>query len=283
MRWQSGRRSQNVEDRRRSGPLRGFKIGGLGLLLILAFSFLTGQNPLRVLSLLMESTESTRAPSPQTGEERYDAQKEFVSVVLADTEDTWQRLFSEQGRDYEEPHLVLFSDQAQSACGFSSAAVGPFYCPLDSRVYLDLIFFRELNDRFGASGDFAQAYVIAHEIGHHVQNLLGISEQVRRMQERAAEEDANRLSVRLELQADCLAGVWGHHAGQRQLLESGDLEEALGAAAAVGDDRIQQSAGRAVTPESWTHGSSEMRSHWFLQGFNTGEITSCDTFNTRSL
>ena len=287
MRWQQERRSDNVEDRRGSMPVGGFKIGGLGLILVLAISLLTGQNPLKLLGLLMQQQGTTQVSTQQpvpSGEQGYDEQKEFVSVVLADTEDTWTQVFSQMGRTYEDPKLVLFSDNVQSACGLSSSAVGPFYCPLDSKVYIDLTFFQELDQRFGASGDFAQAYVIAHEVGHHVQNLLGISEKVRQMQERGSEEQANALSVRLELQADCLAGVWGFHADkQRKLLESGDLNEALSAAAAVGDDRIQKSAGRSVSPESWTHGSSEMRAHWFTQGFQTGRIDACDTFRADQL
>lgn len=286
MRWQQGRRSDNVEDRRGMAS-GGFKIGGLGIVLILAISLLTGQNPLKLLSLVMQQQGtpqvSTQQPVPG-GTQGYDEQKEFVSVVLADTEDTWTQVFSSMGKTYTDPKLILFSDQVQSACGFTSAAVGPFYCPLDSQVYIDLGFFQELDQRFGASGDFAQAYVIAHEVGHHVQNLLGISDQVHQMEQRGSEEQANALSVRLELQADCLAGVWGFHADkQRQMLESGDLNEALGAAAAVGDDRIQKSAGRAVSPESWTHGSSEMRARWFTQGFKSGDINSCDTFRAGQL
>lgn len=286
MRWQQGRRSDNVEDRRGMAS-GGFKIGGLGIILILAVSLLTGQNPLKLLSLVIQQQGtpqvSTQQPVPG-GTQGYDEQKEFVSVVLADTEDTWTQVFSSMGKTYTDPKLILFSDQVQSACGLSSAAVGPFYCPLDSQVYIDLGFFQELDQRFGASGDFAQAYVVAHEVGHHVQNLLGISDKVRQMEERGTEEQANALSVRLELQADCLAGVWGFHADkQRQMLESGDLNEALGAAAAVGDDRIQKSAGRAVSPESWTHGSSEMRARWFTQGFKSGDINSCDTFRAGQL
>lgn len=286
MRWQSGRRSDNVEDQRGAGGFGGIKIGGVGLVLVLLFSLITGQNPLRLLSLLTQGggtpQVSTRQPAPGAPQS-YDTEKEFVSVVLGDTEDTWQQVFSQMGRTYEDPHLILFTEAVQSSCGTSSAAVGPFYCPLDKRVYLDLAFFHELDQRFGASGDFAQAYVIAHEVGHHVQNLLGISEQAQEAEQRGSEEQANEISVRVELQADCLAGVWGNHAKQRQLLESGDMEEALNAAAAVGDDRIQQSAGRSVTPESWTHGSAEMRARWFNRGFQSGDVNSCDTFSASQL
>ena len=288
MRWQSERRSDNVEDRRGSFAGGGFKIGGVGLILIVVFSLLTGQNPLRLLGLLMQSSGSTQVtPQPQPGPtdtQGADKEKDFVSAVLADTEDTWTQIFSQMGKTYVDPKLVLFSDRVQSACGLSSAAVGPFYCPLDSKVYIDLTFYHELDQRFGASGDFAQAYVIAHEVGHHVQNLLGISDQVQQMQQRGSEEQANGLSVRLELQADCFAGVWGFHADtQRHVLESGDLQEALNAAAAVGDDRLQQSAGGAVSPESWTHGSSEMRERWFNRGFQSGKLDACDTFRAREL
>jgi len=283
-----GRRSENVEDRRRGGlPGGGFKIGGLGLVIVVVFSLLTGQNPLKLLGLLMEQqqTSQVNVPTPaRKGPQPYDEQKEFMSTVLADTEDTWGQIFQQMGRAYERPKLVLFSAAVQSACGTSASAVGPFYCPLDSQVYLDLTFFQELDQRFGAPGDFAQAYVVAHEVGHHVQNLLGISDEVRNRQQRSSsEEEANGLSVKLELQADCLAGVWGYYAKQRQMLESGDVEEGLGAAAAVGDDQLQKQAGRSVSPESWTHGSSQMRVSWFNRGFGSGKINSCDTFKTRNL
>src|SRR5262245_30728500 len=231
MRWQSGRRSGNVEDRRgMSIGGGGFRIGGLGLIIIVVIGLLTGQNPLSLLSLLMQGGggTTTQAPAPQRPGQQstaYDEQKDFVSAVLADTEDTWTQLLPQAGANYAPPKLVLFTDSVQSACGLSSSAVGPFYCPLDSQVYIDLGFFQELDQRFGASGDFAQAYVIAHEVGHHVQNLLGISDKVHQMEERSSQEEANGLSVRLELQADCFAGVWGNHADQqRKMLESGDVE-----------------------------------------------------------
>ena len=287
MRWQQGRRSENVEDRRGSGlPVGGLKIGGLGLVIVVVISLLTGQNPLKLLGLLMEQqqTSQVNVPTPaREGPQPYDEQQEFMSTVLADTEDTWGQIFQQMGRAYERPKLVLFSTAVQSACGTSSSAVGPFYCPLDSQVYLDLTFFQELDRRFGAPGDFAQAYVVAHEVGHHVQNLLGISDKVHSLQERSgSQEEANSLSVRLELQADCMAGVWGFYAKQRQILESGDVAEGLAAAAAVGDDRIQQQAGRSISPESWTHGSSEMRVSAFNRGFQSGQINSCDTFQSRN-
>jgi hypothetical protein len=206
--------------------------------------------------------------------------KDFVSAILADTEDTWPRLLEPQGVRYQEPRMVLFSDAVQSACGFQESAVGPFYCPLDQRVYLDLTFFDELGRRFGAPGDFAQAYVVAHEVGHHVQNLLGISEQVHGLRSRMSQADANALSVLQELQADCFAGIWAHHAGkERQLLEAGDLEEGLAAASAIGDDTLQRRARGRVAPESFTHGSSAQRVHWFKRGLEQGTLEACDTFN----
>lgn len=284
MRWQQGRRSDNVEDRRGSGYVGGgLKIGGVGLLLILGIALLTGQNPLELLSRMPQETSQVDTPAPtQNDPQAYDESKDFVARILGDTEDTWTEVFAKSNRVYTPPKLVLFTQMVESACGTSSAAVGPFYCPLDSQVYIDLTFFNDLSDRFGASGDFAQAYVISHEVGHHVQNLLGLSDQVRELQQQSSEEQANSLSVRLELQADCLAGVWANHADrERQLLESGDIEEGMNAAAAVGDDRIQESAGRAVSPESWTHGSAEMRVSWFRRGLQSGDINSCDTFQGR--
>jgi uncharacterized protein len=280
MRWESGRESDNVEDQRGlSLPGGGIRIGGCGLLLILIISLLTGQNPLRLISYLLEQQQTPQATAPgQPGAPpANDQQTKFVRVMLASTEDTWTEIFNGMHRNYIAPKLRLFSGETQSGCGFASAAVGPFYCPEDQRVYLDLTFFEELDQRFGAPGDFAQAYVIAHEVGHHVQNLLGITDRVQRLQEQG--NDANALSVRVELQADCFAGVWGNHADkERHMLESGDVEEGMNAAAAVGDDRLQQSAGRAVRPETWTHGSSKMRVGWFTRGFQSGDISSCDTF-----
>jgi predicted metalloprotease len=207
-----------------------------------------------------------------------------VSVVLADTEDVWSRIFSESGGRYVDPKLVLFRDQVRSACGFASAAVGPFYCPSDSKVYLDLAFFQELSSRFGAPGDFARAYVVAHEIGHHVQNLSGISDQVDRRRQSLSREAGNALSVRVELQADCYAGVWANHANvERKLLEPDDIEEALGAATAIGDDRLQRQAQGYVVPESFTHGTSTQRGRWFRRGFDSGNPNDCDTFAARDL
>jgi hypothetical protein len=294
MRWRQARRSSNVEDRRgASFGRRPLALGGgAGLLVLLAAIFL-GADPRQLLLLLggdeqmaslpgesgLEMAPSAGGPPPG------DEQADFVSAVLGDTEDAWSAIFARLGRQYEPPPLVLFTDQIPSACGFGEAAMGPFYCPGDRKVYLDLSFFDELgtrfgvHQRFGAPGDFAQAYVIAHEVGHHVQNLLGISGKVSRMQQAAGRAEANALSVRLELQADCLAGVWGHHAAtQRDLLEEGDVEEGLRAAAAIGDDRIQRLSTGRVHPESWTHGSSEQRAQWFRRGLESGDLAACDSF-----
>jgi predicted metalloprotease len=286
MRWQGGRRSSNVEDYRgRSGPGGpGLKLG-IGGLVAVAAAWFFGVDPRLVLGL-MEATQGT-APAgietPQTSAPQDEA-GDFVSVVLADTEDTWTQLFAAQGASYAPPRLRLFSGSTQSGCGAAGAEVGPFYCPTDQRVYIDLGFFAELDQRFGAPGDFAQAYVIAHEVGHHVQNLLGVAEQVHSARQRASETQSNQLQVRMELQADCYAGVWAHHAQRsRQVLESGDVEEALGAAAAVGDDLIQKRTQGQVIPESFTHGSAAQRQQWFGKGFQQGTLAACDTFGARSL
>jgi predicted metalloprotease len=288
MRWQSGRRSDNVEDRRGISVGRGgASIGCGGLILVIVISLIFGKDPRELLQLVEQAqgpSASVEAPVPGApAQPRPDDElADFVSVVLADTEDTWNPIFKAMGRTYTPPVLVLFTDSVESACGFNTAATGPFYCPADSKVYIDLGFYRELRDRFGAPGDFAQAYVIAHEIGHHVQNELGISSEVHRLEQRASEREANALSVRLELQADCFAGVWANHANsQRQLLEQGDVEEGLNAAAAIGDDRLQRSAGRSVSPDSWTHGSSAQRVEWFRRGMESGDMQSCDTFGRK--
>ena len=288
MKWEQERQSDNVEDQRGGSSVAsgGIKLGGGAIILILLFSLITKQNPLTLLSLLtqQQSGPTTTTPGQPSGTPADDRQKQFVSAILASTEDIWGEIFSTMNRTYERPHLVLFTAEVQSACGLSSSAVGPFYCPGDSKVYLDLGFFQELSQRFGAPGDFAQAYVIAHEVGHHVQNQLGISAKVDQVRQRASEQENNALSVRLELQADCFAGVWGNRANrEKKMLEPGDVEEGLAAAAAVGDDTLQRSAGRAVTPESWTHGSSAMRTRWFTRGFNSGDLNTCDTFGTNQL
>lgn len=283
MRWRGGRESENVEDvRGMSG--RGVAVtGGLGTLLILIVGLMLGVNPADLLQLVGDPNAAPQAqqggPPPED-----DEQAQFVRVVLADTEDVWTEQFRQMGRRYELPKLTLFSDSVSSACGMASAAVGPFYCPADHKVYLDLAFFRELDERFGAPGEFARAYVIAHEVGHHVQNLLGISERVQRARGRVSQEEYNQLSVRLELQADFLAGVWAHHAQKmRNILERGDIESALNAAAAIGDDRLQRETRGYVTPDSFTHGTSAQRVRWFKRGFETGDIDQGDTFAAEEL
>jgi predicted metalloprotease len=277
MRWQTGRRSQNVEDRRGMRVSPRMAGGGLGAIVIIVLALLFGVDP-RMLTQMMPAETSVPASGPAQPGQR-DEMSEFVSVVLADTEDTWTALFTERGAQYAPPKLVLFDEVAQSGCGQAGAAVGPFYCPLDRKVYIDLTFYQELKDKFQAPGDFAQAYVLAHEVGHHVQNLAGTSEKVRDLQQRGGEAQANALSVRLELQADCYAGIWAHHADRsRQILETGDVEEALGAAAAVGDDTIQKRGRGYVVPESFTHGSAEQRQRWFETGLRTGTLEACDTF-----
>jgi predicted metalloprotease len=275
MRWETRRRSQNVEDRRGS---RGLLVGGgVGTLIIALLAFFLGGDPGSVLGV--------RAAPRQEGELSEDerALGEFASTVLASTEDVWHELFRASGSDYREPTLVLFADATQSACGFAQAAVGPFYCPNDGRVYLDLAFFDDLSQRFRAPGDFAQAYVIAHEVGHHVQNLLGTLGEAHARQAELDEVDANRLSVAVELQADFYAGVWGHHAAQQGLLEPDDIEEGLRAASAIGDDRLQRQSQGYVVPDSFTHGSSEQRLTWFRRGLESGDPSQGDTFTAQDL
>ncbi|HEV8629947.1 MAG TPA: neutral zinc metallopeptidase [Thermoanaerobaculia bacterium] len=280
MQWRGRRTSENVEDRRGMRP--GLVVGGGGLatLVIVAIALLTGVDPRELLQSAPSADTSQPAGAPPAD----DPQAQFVSVILADTEDAWSSLLPHLGRQYVPPKLVLFSQAVDSACGMASAAVGPFYCSRDAKVYLDTSFFEDLERRFGASGEFARAYVISHEVGHHVQNLLGISEQVQRQQAQGAQEDANALSVRLELQADCFAGVWANHAQQeRDFVESGDIDSALQAAAAIGDDRLQKQAQGYVVPESFTHGSSQQRVGWFRRGLEGGDPERCDTFNAGSL
>lgn len=284
MRWESGRRSDNVEDRRGMSVGRGVAGGGIGVVVIALIAMFFGVDPGVVLNQAgnMAPTQQSAAPRQTSPEE--DKLADFISVVLADTEDTWTALFKQDGAQYTKPKLVLFSGAVESACGHAQAAMGPFYCPADSKVYLDLSFFNDLAKRHDAPGDFAQAYVVAHEVGHHIQNLLGIADKVHTARQRMSEEQANQMQVRMELQADCLAGVWTHHAQkQRQILEQGDVEEALGAAAAVGDDRLQQEARGYVVPESFTHGSSAQRAKWFTTGAKTGDLDACNTFKTRNL
>jgi uncharacterized protein len=276
MKWRGGRRSGNVQDRRgRGGMMVG---GGLGAIVITIVALLLGVDPDSVPTTGMAPAEDV-APGGAEQFQGVDDEADFISVVLADTEDTWHALFRERGATYREPQLVLFENAVQSACGFAQSAVGPFYCPADQQLYLDLSFFRELSERFGASGEFARAYVVAHEVGHHVQTLLGISDEVRAAQARSSQTESNAIQVRMELQADCLAGIWAHHAQrQRQVLEPGDIEEALAAAAAIGDDRLQRETQGRVQPESFTHGTSAQRTQWFRNGFESGDPDRCDTF-----
>ena len=286
MRIEDQRESENIEDRRGMGPAR-IGRGGLGIgtiVLALGISYFTGVNPLTILNLLtgVQSMTETSAPSKSgpVGAPQ-DQLGRFASVVLADTETTWRNLL---GPQYEDPRMVLFSGAAQSACGTTSSAVGPFYCPNDRRVYLDLAFFDEMAHRFGATGDFAQAYVIAHEVGHHVQNLFGVAEKVHGLRRQVSEVEGNALAVRMELQADCYAGVWGHHAKrERNLIEPGDFEEGLRAAAAIGDDQMQKMSRGHVQPESWTHGSSEQRMTWLKRGLESGDPAVCNTFDMKRL
>ncbi len=284
MKWQLGRRSNNVEDRRGRRVSGGAMVGGGGLATIaiaLIIMFLGG-DPSVVLQPSAQAPVATNQ-GPQLANQ--DELAEFVSVVLADTEDTWNTLFREKlGEDYPEPTLVLFTGQVESACGFAQAAMGPFYCPADQKVYIDLSFYDDLKTRHQAPGDFAQAYVVAHEVGHHVQNVLGISGKVSQLQRRVSKAQANELSVRLELQADCLSGVWAHHAQKtRDILEPGDIEEALNAASAIGDDRLQMQGRGYVTPDSFTHGSSAQRVRWFKTGIQSGDINQCNTFDVATL
>ena len=258
------RESANVDDRRGMGG-RGMALGGGGAVIVLIIALLTGVDP----RMLLDTGGGPSGPPPAGQEEA----RRFVGVVLADTEDVWHALFRKHGLSYQEPRLVLFTGRVESACGLASSAVGPFYCPPDRHVYIDLEFFEDLNRRFGAPGDFAQAYVIAHEVGHHIQTLLGTSEKVRAQQRGQDKAEANRLSVRLELQADFLAGVWAHHAQKsKSILDPGDLDEALRAANAIGDDRLQRRSGGSVVPDSFTHGTSAQRVRWFKLGFETGDF-----------
>ena len=285
MRWESGRRSSNVEDRRGMRMPGGFKGGGIGIILLALVAMYFGIDPSVIFNLggQMEGNQpATSTDYTPTPEENRLA--DFVAVVLADTEDTWHQQFQQLGSGYTEPTLVLFSGSVQSACGFAQAAMGPFYCPGDQKVYIDLGFYQELKEKMNAPGDFAQAYVIAHEVGHHVQNLLGLSGKVHAARSQVSETEYNQLSVRLELQADCLAGVWANHADRsRQVVEPGDIDEALNAASQIGDDRLQQQSRGYVTPDSFTHGTSAQRARWFRQGFATGEFGSCDTFAAKQL
>lgn len=298
MDWRGRRQSRNVEDRR-GQPVRSAGGAGAGLLLLRFLPMLLRSKVGRILLVLgvlvffgarflgidllqvVDGGAQTAARPAQEFTPQEQELAEFVAVVLADTEDTWNTIFAESGQRYQEPRLVLFSNRVNSACGMANSAVGPFYCPADNQVYLDLVFFRDLKAQLGAPGDFAQAYVIAHEVGHHVQNLMGISQKVRSAGTGKNPRQVNELSVRQELQADCFAGVWGHNANNQQLLDEGDLQEALTAAAAIGDDRLQHRSGQDVVPDSFTHGSSEQRMTWFKRGFNSGDVSQCDSFSVR--
>ena len=279
MRWDDLRQSSNVEDVRGStGGGRGLKLGVGGTLIALVVSYFLGIDPRLILGLMSAAPTQTPAPTAAPGTPQ-DEQGRFIAAVLGETEDTWSAIFQARGSQYVPPKLVLYRDQMPTACGTGSAAAGPFYCPLDRKVYLDLGFFQQLSDEFQAPGLFAEAYVVAHEVGHHVQNQLGIADKVRAAQERASEAQANQLSVRLELQADCFAGVWAKHADQtKHILEQGDVESALRAAAAVGDDTIQKRSRGYVVPDSFTHGSAAERTSWFKRGLASGSIQDCDTF-----
>jgi len=279
MRWQMSRQSSNIEDRRGMNVPRAGGIGCLGLVVVLVISYLTGSNPLELLQQMGTDTSvptQERSAAPADNDEG----RQFVAAVLGSTEDEWTQIFAASGRQYQPPRLVLFENAVSSACGFNSAAVGPFYCPPDQKVYLDLSFFQQLSQRFGASGDFARAYVIAHEVGHHVQNLLGISDQIDGARRRASEREANALSVLQELQADCFAGVWGHHADRKDLLDAGDVEEGLNAAQAIGDDLIQKRSQGYVNRDSFTHGTSEQRAYWLRRGLETGRVDACNTLES---
>ena len=284
MRLEDQRESDNVEDRRGSGGgLPSGRLGIGGIVLALVVSYFTGINPMTLLGLV-EHVPAARQEAPAQRPPADDLMARFVSRVLASTEDTWREIFQASGRRYEDPKLVLFTGSTPTACGTGQSAMGPFYCPGDHKVYIDLAFFRDLKERCRAPGDFAQAYVIAHEVGHHVQNLLGISAKVQEARQRSREAEGNALSVRLELQADCLAGVWGKRTEtMKDVLEPGDLEEALTAATAIGDDRLQQQARGHIVPESFTHGTSAQRVRWFRRGFDSGDMNQCNTFAAREL
>lgn len=283
MLWRGQRQSENIEDRRgmsRGGMAIG---GGLGGIVLLVIALLMGADPSQLLEQLPSQDAGPRTQSSRSTTPEEEERKQFVATVLANTEDVWTDLFRQTGRQYREPKLVLFGGEVESACGLAGAAVGPFYCPGDEKVYLDLSFLSELHKRFRAPGDFAEAYVIAHEVGHHIQRLLGTMDKVDAARGRLREAENNQLSIRLELQADFLAGVWAHYAQKKGVLEAGDMEEALGAASAVGDDRLQKEAQGYAVPDSFTHGTSEQRIRWFRKGFDSGDMRQGDTFNARSL
>ena len=285
MRWRGGRRSSNIEDRRGKGAGPKLLGGGIGTIVLVLVAMYFGVDPTPLLQGMQESGTASSSGSRPTEEDlKNDPLADMVAVVVGDTEDVWNEIFAAQGRRYEPPTLVMFTGATRSACGLGQAAMGPFYCPADRKAYIDLSFYDQMRTRFKAPGDFAQAYVIAHEIGHHVQNLLGISGQVHQMKQQVGTEEANALSVRLELQADCLAGVWALRADKaRNILEAGDIEEALNAASAIGDDTLQRQSRGTVVPESFTHGTSAQRQRWFRIGLGSGDPDSCDTFSVDRL
>jgi uncharacterized protein len=286
MRWKDERRSDNVEDRRGISPA-GIAIGGgIGTLILVLIATFLGADPRQVLNALQQNQQAApnQAGAPVNVNPAEEERADFVKAILGNTEDVWTDLFQQIGKQYQEPHLVLFTRQVDSACGRASASVGPFYCPADQKVYIDLAFYQDLKDKFKAPGEFAEAYVVAHEIGHHVQYLLGISDKIHGEQQRLSKVEADELSVRLELQADFLAGVWAHHAQKkRQILEPGDVDSGLHAAAAIGDDRLQMETQGYVVPDSFTHGTSKQRVRWFRKGLQTGDISQGDTFNSEDL
>ncbi len=300
MRWRGRRQSSNVEDRRGQGgtpgglgggggrmgrgiPLpigRGAGGGGLsGIIILVVIFFALRACGIDPLQLLEGGPTNPQVTENGAGSQPSDEEGQFISVVLAETEDVWNGIFQAEGQTYREPTLVLFSDQVRSACGFASSASGPFYCPGDSKLYIDLTFFRELSQRFGASGDFAQAYVVAHEVGHHVQNLIGVLPRFNQMRQSMSQVEANQMSIRVELQADCFAGIWAHYTAQKGLLEEGDIEEALNAAHQIGDDTLQKRTQGYVVPDSFNHGTSQQRATWFTNGLRNGRLSDCDTFN----
>lgn len=286
MKWEGNRQSNNVEDQRNGGGMRigGGKIGLGSVVIALVGGWLLGINPLEILNVVGGASAPVQQRSPATTGPVTDTMGQFVATVLADTEDVWGQIFRQGGAAYKEPKLVLFRGAVGTACGTGQAAMGPFYCPGDHKVYIDLSFFEQLKNQLGAPGDFAQAYVVAHEVGHHVQNLLGINAQVDRMRGQVSKVEYNKLSVKQELQADCFAGVWAHHAhNQRQILEQGDIEEAMNAAAKIGDDALQRAQTGQVVPDSFTHGSSAQRQRWFKTGLQSGSMKACDTFSAAAL
>lgn len=281
MRWQDRRESNNVEDRRQQGGGGGIPIGGKGRLILLVVVMVAGYYGVDLSPLLSEPTTQNQPQRQEMSQPAKDPLARFTSVMLASTEDAWGEIFQQSGSRYQAPKLVLYRGATRTGCGQGQSVMGPFYCPADRTVYIDLSFYQEMRDKLGANGDFAQGYVVAHEVGHHVQNLLGIERKMREQQQGLSRAEQNKLSVKLELQADCFAGVWGHYMQREQVLEHGDLEEALNAAQAIGDDRLQQQSQGRVIPDSFTHGSSAQRYAWFKRGFDSGKPASCNTFAAR--